>query len=101
MTGKSPGRLEYLFTTPKGLLLGAAGILSIMAAVWATLSGPMVDWGVRDITVNLLSMDLVQAEREGRLIMLFHSCHEFIHPDPVCFFLKARSVSYILTTLGI
>ncbi len=73
MTGKSPGRLEYLFTTPKGLILGAAGILSIMAAVWATLSGPMVDWGVRDITVNLLSMDLVQAEREGRVIMLYHS----------------------------
>lgn len=73
MTGKSPGRLQYLFTTPKGLILVAAAILSVTAAIWATLSGPMVDWGVREITVNLLSMDLVQAEREGRIIMLYHS----------------------------
>jgi len=33
----------------------------------------MVEWGVRDITVNVLGMDLIQADREGRIIMLYHT----------------------------
>ena len=33
----------------------------------------MVEWGVKDVTVSLLDMDLVQAEREGRIIMLYHT----------------------------
>jgi hypothetical protein len=33
----------------------------------------MVEWGVRDITVRLLGMDMVQAQREGRIIMLYHT----------------------------
>jgi hypothetical protein len=37
------------------------------------LSGPMVEWGVKDITVNLLGLQLVEAEREGRIIMLYHT----------------------------
>ena len=37
------------------------------------LSGPMVEWGVKDVVVRLLGMDLVQAEREGRIIMLYHT----------------------------
>ncbi|MGD9679330.1 MAG: hypothetical protein AB7V16_13395 [Vulcanibacillus sp.] len=73
MASKSPGRLQYLFTSTKGLILMAAAFISIIAAIWATLSGPMVEWGVRDITVDLLNMDLIQAEREGRLVMLYHS----------------------------
>jgi hypothetical protein len=33
----------------------------------------MAEWGVRDVVVNALGMDLVQAEREGRIIILYHS----------------------------
>jgi hypothetical protein len=33
----------------------------------------MVEWGVKDFTVRVLGMNLVQAEREGRIIMLYHS----------------------------
>ncbi len=33
----------------------------------------MAELGVRDIIVRALKMDLVQAEREGRIIILYHS----------------------------
>lgn len=73
MTLKSPGRLQYLFTSTKGLILMAIAFIGLIAAIWGTLSGPMVEWGVRDITVDLLNMDLQQIEREGRLAMMYHS----------------------------
>lgn len=70
---KKAGRLQYLFTSTKGLMLMAIALIGLVAAIWGTLSGPMVEWGVRDITVSLLGMDLIEAEREGRLVMLYHS----------------------------
>ena len=70
---KNGGRLQFLFTSTKGLMLLAISLVSLIAAVWGTLSGPMVEWGIRDITVDLLNMDLVQIEREGRLVMLYHT----------------------------
>jgi len=70
---KKAGRLQYLFTSTKGLMLVAIALIGLIAAIWGTLSGPMVEWGIRDITVDLLNMDLQQAEREGRLVMLYHS----------------------------
>ena len=66
-------RLEYLFRSTRGLTLMAIAVVSIITAIYGTLSGPMVEWGVRDITVNTLGMDLLQAEREGRIIMLYHT----------------------------
>ena len=66
-------RLEYLFRSTRGLTLVAIAVVSIITAIFGTLSGPMVEWGVRDITVNLLGMKLVQADREGRIIMLYHT----------------------------
>lgn len=66
-------RFEYLFQSTKGLVLVAIALVSLVTAIWGTLSGPMVEWGVKDITVRLLGMDLVQAEREGRIIMLYHT----------------------------
>jgi hypothetical protein len=65
--------IQYLFTTTNGLILMAIAIIGLIAAIWGTLSGPMVEWGVRDITVKVLKMDLQHAEREGRLVMLYHS----------------------------
>ena len=66
-------RIKYLFTTTNGLVLMAIAIIGVVTAIWGTLSGPMAEWGVRDATIDLLSMDMVEAEREGRLIMLYHS----------------------------
>ncbi len=66
-------KFDYLFRSTKGLVLTAIAMISLITAVWGTLSGPMVEWGVRDITVRLLGMDLEPAQREGRIIMLYHT----------------------------
>lgn len=66
-------RFNYLFRSTKGLALVAIAMLSIVVAIWGTISGPLAEFGVKDITVRLLGMDLVPAEREGRLVMLYHS----------------------------
>jgi hypothetical protein len=66
-------RFRYLFGSTKGLTLVAIAVVSVITAIWGTLSGPMVEWGIKDVTVGLLNMDLVQAEREGRIIMLYHT----------------------------
>jgi len=66
-------RLQYLFGSTKGLILVAIAMTAVVTAVWGMLSGPMAEFGVRDVVVRLLRMDLVQAEREGRIIILYHS----------------------------
>ncbi|MFO7625199.1 MAG: hypothetical protein R6V73_12680 [Anaerolineales bacterium] len=66
-------RFSYLFGSTRGLILVAIAVVSLITAIWGTLSGPMVEWGIRDITVQLLGMDMVQAQREGRIIMLYHT----------------------------
>jgi len=66
-------RFQYFFLSTKGLALVAIALLSLVTAIWGTLSGPLAEMGINDVTVRLLGMDLVPAEREGRLIMLYHS----------------------------
>lgn len=66
-------RLNYLFTSTKGLILVAIAMIAMVTAVWGMLSGPMAEMGVREIVVRALGMDMVQAEREGRIIILYHS----------------------------
>jgi hypothetical protein len=66
-------RFTYFFTSTRGLALTGIAILSLVTALWGMLSGPMVEWGVKDVVVDLFGMDLVQAEREGRIIMLYHT----------------------------
>jgi hypothetical protein len=66
-------RFDYLFRSTRGLTLVAIAVVSIITAIWGTLSGPMVEWGIKDVTVRLLNLQLVQAEREGRIIMLYHT----------------------------
>jgi len=38
-------RFHYLFRSTKGLVLVAIALISLITAVWGTLSGPMVEWG--------------------------------------------------------
>ncbi len=68
-------RFNYLFgpESTKGLVLVAISMISLVTAVWGTLSGPMVEWGIKDITVRLLGFDLHPIQREGRIIMLYHT----------------------------
>jgi hypothetical protein len=55
------------------LILVAIALVALVTAVWGMLSGPMAEMGVREIVVRALGMDMVQAEREGRIVILYHS----------------------------
>ncbi|MHB8928138.1 MAG: hypothetical protein ACYC9Q_10870 [Bacillota bacterium] len=66
-------RLNYLFKSTKGLVLTAVGLVGLVTAVFGMLSGPASEWGLKDFIVRTLGMRLVEAEREGRIIMLYHS----------------------------
>jgi len=66
-------RLQYLFGSTKGLILVAIAMIALETAIFGMLSGPMAELGVRDFVIRVFRMDLVQAEREGRIIILYHS----------------------------
>lgn len=66
-------RFNYLFRSTKGLILVAIALISLVSALFGMLSGPMADWGIKDVVVRLFGMNLVEAEREGRLVILYHS----------------------------
>ncbi len=66
-------RFNYLFKSTKGLILVAVAMIALETAIFGMLSGPMAELGVRDFLVRALKMDIVQAEREGRIIILYHS----------------------------
>lgn len=66
-------RFNYLFRSTKGLALVGIAMISLVTAIWGMLSGPMVEFGVKDFVVRTLGMRLVEAEREGRVILLYHT----------------------------
>lgn len=66
-------RFNYLFKSTKGLVLVAIALVSLVTAIWGMLSGPMAERGFKDFIVQTLGMQLVEAEREGRIITLYHS----------------------------
>jgi hypothetical protein len=66
-------RFNYLFKSSKGLILVAIAMIGIETAIFGMLSGPMAELGVRAMIVRSLGMKLVEAEREGRIIILYHS----------------------------
>jgi len=66
-------RLQYLFGTTKGLILVAIAVIALETALFGMLSGPLADLGVGDLVVRGLHMDLRPVEREGRIIILYHS----------------------------
>lgn len=66
-------RFTFLFRSTKGLILVAIAMIAMVTAIFGMLSGPMAEWGVRDVVVRALGMKLVEAEREGRIIILYHS----------------------------
>ena len=66
-------RFSYLFNSTKGLILVAIAMIALTTAIWGMLSGPMAEMGVREVVIKLFKMDMLQAEREGRIIILYHS----------------------------
>ena len=66
-------RFNYLFRSTKGLVLVAIALISIVTALWGMLSGPLKEWGISDVAIRLYGMKLVEAEREARIIMLYHT----------------------------
>lgn len=66
-------RFNFLFRSTKGLILVAIAMIGLETALFGMLSGPMAEFGVRDFVVRVFKMDLVQVEREGRIIILYHS----------------------------
>jgi len=66
-------RFIYLFRSTKGLILIAIAMIALETAIFGMLSGPMAELGVRDFMIRTLKLDIVQAEREGRIIILYHS----------------------------
>lgn len=70
---KKIGRLEYLLFTTKGLVLLNVVIISLVVAVFGLLSLPMQEWGIAEKTQSILAMDMTPDDREGRIIMLYHT----------------------------
>lgn len=66
-------RFDYLFRSTKGLILVAIALIGLTSAFFGMLSGPMAEWGVREVVVGAFNLDLVEAEREGRLVILYHT----------------------------
>jgi hypothetical protein len=66
-------RFDFLFRSTKGLILVAIAMIALAAAFFGMLSGPMAEFGVRDFWVRTFGLDLQAAEREGRIIILYHS----------------------------
>ena len=66
-------RFTYLFNSTKGLILVAIAMVGIVTAVFGMLSGPMAEMGVREVVIKALGMKIVHADREGRIVILYHS----------------------------
>lgn len=66
-------RFKFLFQSTKGLILVAIALLALVSAIWGMLSGPMAELGVREVVVKAVGFDMEPVEREGRLIILYHS----------------------------
>ncbi len=71
--GALKARYHFLFRSTKGLILVAIALIALVTAIWGMLSGPMAEFGVRDVVIRTFGMDIVEAEREGRIILLYHA----------------------------
>ncbi len=66
-------RFNFLFRSTKGLVLVAIALISLETIFFGMLSGPMAEMGIRDFWIRSMGMVLLAAEREGRIIMLYHT----------------------------
>jgi hypothetical protein len=66
-------RLSFLFRSTRGLILVAIALISIVTGFFGFLSGPMEEFGVKSWMIQNLGLDMQPAEREGRIIILYHT----------------------------
>ena len=66
-------RFNFLFRSTKGLVLSAIAAIALATAFFGMLSGPMEPLGVRAWMVEHLGLSLLPQQREGRIIILYHS----------------------------
>ena len=66
-------RWNYLFQSTKGLALVNIALISMVTAFLGMLSGPMQEFGISAWIIKTFNMVMVEAEREGRIIMLYHT----------------------------
>ena len=73
MKGALKSRFDFLFRSTKGLVLVAIASISIVTLMFGMLSGPMEAFGIKAWMVDNLGLRLIPKEREGRILMLYHS----------------------------
>jgi len=66
-------RLNFLFRSTRGLVLVAIALIALATAFFGTLSSPMEGLGIKKWLVDNVGLTLLPAEREGRIIILYHS----------------------------
>ena len=66
-------RTNYLFRSTKGLALVAITMIALTTAFFGLISGPMAEFGIKDVVIEATGMQIIEAEREGRIIMLYHT----------------------------
>lgn len=66
-------RFLFLFRSTKGLILVAIAAISVATALFGMLSGPMEGLGVKAWMIKNLGLSLLPQEREGRIIILYHT----------------------------
>jgi hypothetical protein len=66
-------RWNYLFHATKGLALVNIALISLVTAFFGMLSGPMQEFGISAWIIKTFNLVMIEAEREGRIIMLYHT----------------------------
>lgn len=66
-------RFLFLFHSTKGLILTAIAAISLATAFFGMLSGPMEEFCVKGWMVQHLGLSLLPQEREGRIVILYHT----------------------------
>ncbi len=99
-------RFYFLFQSTKGLTLLAIAMISLVTAIFGMLSGPMAEMGISDFIVKNFGFKLIEAEREGRIITLYHAIAIAVVAIETYFItylvpMKKRQKSYINSTITI
>jgi hypothetical protein len=66
-------RWNYLFHATKGLALVNIALISLVTAFFGMLSGPMQEFGISAWIIKTFNLVMIEAQREGRIIMLYHT----------------------------
>lgn len=66
-------RLNFLFRSTRGLVLVNIALIAVATAIFGTLSSPLEGLGIKKWLVDNAGMILLPIQREGRIIILYHS----------------------------